>query len=105
MLPWASTAVAVMLKAVPAVSLPPFCVARRKALWAPGLTVMAAVLPLTLPSLPVMVGVSAALVRVKPATVTAPATKVWLPSAGLVGAVLLGEAVAVQVQVMLWLPV
>ena len=104
-LPAPSTAVTVTLKAVPAVSVPPFCVARPKAAAAPGPTVMAAVLPLKLPSLTVIVGVWPALVRVKPATVTAPAAKVWLPSAGLLGALLLGELVAVQVQVRLWLPV
>ena len=58
-----------------------------------------------MPSPAVIVGVWPALVRVKPLTVTAPAAKVWLPLAGFVGAVLLGEAVAVQLQVMLWLPV
>ena len=51
-----------------------------------------------------IVGDWPALVRVKPLTVAAPAAKVWLPLAGLVGAVLLGELPAVQVQVMLWLP-
>ena len=103
-LPWASRAVRVTLKAVPAVSLPPFSVAALKLAAAPGFTVMTAVVPLIDPSEPVMVGVSPALVRVKPPTVATPAVKVWLPLAGLVGAVLLGELVAVQDQLTVWLP-
>ena len=94
-LPAASTAVAVTLKAVPAVSVPPFCVVTPKPLWAPGLTVMAALVPLMLLSSAVIVGVWPALFRVKPATVVAPAVKAWLPLAGLVGGVPLGELVAV----------
>ena len=93
------------LKEIPAVSVPLFWVVTAKPLWVPGVTVTAALLPLMLPSPAVIAGVSAALVRVKPATVAAPAVKFWLPSAGLAGAVLLGELVAAQVQVMLWLPV
>ena len=98
-------AVTVTLKAVPEVSVPPFCVVTAKPVWTPALTVMATVVPLIDPSEPVMVGVCPALVRVKPSTVTVPAAKLWLPSPGRTGAVLLGEFVAVQVQVMLWLPV
>ena len=93
------------LKAVPAVSVPPFCVATVKPAAAPGFTVMEAVLPMMLPSPPVIVGVCPALVRVKPLTVATPLKKVRAASAGLVGAVLLGELVAVQVQLIVWLPV
>ena len=104
-LPAASTAATVTLKGVPAVSPPPFCVVTAKALWAPAWTVTPGEVPLTPPSPAVIVGVWPALVRVKPMTVTAPAAKVWLPSAGLAGATPPGELVAVQVQVTLWLPV
>ena len=104
-LPELSLAVRVTVKAVPAVSLPPFCVARAKETAVPGPTVMAALVPLMLPSPAVIVGVCPALVRVKPPTVAMPPVKLRLPSAGLLGAVLLGELVAVQVQVMLWLPI
>ena len=94
-----------MLKAVPAVSVPPCSVVRLKAAAAPGVTVTAALLPLITVSVAFTVGVSAALVRVKPPTVATPAVKDWLPSPGLTGAVLLGESVAVQVQLTVWLPV
>ena len=90
---------------MPAVSVPPFCVATLKAAAAPGATVTAALLPVMPPSPAVTVGVSAALARVKPPRVATPAAKFWLPSAGLVGAVLLGELPAVQVQLTGWLPV
>jgi hypothetical protein len=61
-------------------------------------TVIAALVPFTLPAVPVMVGVSPEFVRVNPATVTTPAVKVWFPSPGLLGALEPGEFVAVQVQ-------
>src|SRR3989338_732815 len=75
----------------------------------PGLTVIAADVPTGLGefgSVPVMVGVSEASVKINPPRVKTPFVKVRAPLAGLVGETpSLGELVAVQVQLMVLEPV
>ena len=75
----------------------------------PGLTVIAAEVPAglgELGSVPVIVGVSEASVKINPPKVKTPFVKVRAPLEGLVGETpSLGELVAVQVQLMVLEPV